>query len=482
MKWLIQLLSGPVSFLILSSYSDFAPENPSVSLMAGITVWMACWWITEVVDLAITSLLPLILLPVFGILDAKTTAAHYNDQVIFLFVGGFILSFAIEKWELHKRISLKILSLIGSSPVKILAGVMLTTYFTSMWVSNTATVMMLLSAVVAINYTIQQHLEGTKNKIATALLLGLAYSASIGGMATLVGTPTNMIFYSFYQTNLPDADLQITFTKWFAIAFPISLVLVIGTFFVLRFKFITKKTNIKFDKGYFKEAYAKLGPAGYEEKVVALIFTLTALLWFTRSDMNLGNLKFKGWNNFFVHKDYIQDSSVAIMMAILLFIIPSKKKPGQHLLMWEDAKKIPYDIILLFGSGFALAKGFEASGLSVWLAARLQFLEGIPLFAMIFCVCAVVCIISEFASNVASIQLVLPILLVLSKGLHLNPLILMIPATLAASLGYILPVATAPNTIVYGTKLFPVKHMLKTGAVIDILGIILIGIGIALYF
>ncbi|MFM9946088.1 MAG: SLC13 family permease [Bacteroidia bacterium] len=482
-SWLLKLLSGPFFFFLIITYTNLSPENPNVSLMAGITVWIAFWWLTEVVDLAVTSLLPLILLPTMGILDAKTTASQYNDQVIFLFVGGFILSFAIEKWNLHKRISLKILSLIGTSPVNILAGVMFTSYFISMWMSNTATVMMLLAAVIAINYNIQQEIgETIKNKIPSALLLGLAYSASIGGMATLVGTPTNMIFYSFYQSNLPDAEAM-TFTKWFAVAFPISLTLLIGTFFILRYKFITKASNIKFDKSYFKDAYKKLGPFSFEEKTVTLLFSITAFLWFTRSNMDFGNFKFYGWGKLFDinGKEFVLDSTVAIFMAFLLFIIPSKKEKGQHILIWEDAKKIPYDIILLFGSGFAIAKGFEVSGLSNWLAAQLNFLKGVHPFFMIASICAVVCLISEFASNVASIQLALPILLVLSTSLQIDPFLLMIPATLAASLGYILPVATAPNTIVYGSKLFPVKHMLSVGAIIDILGIILISVSIYIF-
>ena len=476
----LELFTGPLIFLLVVMFGDLSPGNPEVTIMAAITIWMAWWWLTEVVDLAVTSLLPLVLLPTLGILDAKTTALQYNDQVIFLFVGGFILSFAIEKWNLHKRISLKILSLIGTSPVNILAGIMFTTYFISMWMSNTATVMMLLAAVLAINNNIQQEIGGTvKNNIPSALLLGLAYAASIGGMATLVGTPTNMIFYSFYQSNLPTAGAM-TFTKWFAIAFPTSQALLTGTFFILRYRFISKAANIRFDKNYFKDAYKQLGPFSFEEKTVTILFSITALLWFTRSDMDFGSFTFYGWNNLFAKKEFIQDSTVAIFMAMLLFIIPSKKDKGKQLLMWEDAKKIPYDIILLFGSGFALAKGFDVSGLSNWLAGQLNFLKGIDPFIMVLSICIVVCVISEFASNVASIQLVLPILLVLSSSLNINPLLLMIPATLAASLGYILPVATAPNTIVYGSKLFPVKHMLKAGALIDLLGIVLITI--AIYF
>jgi len=460
---------------------DLVPGKPEVSMMAGITLWIACWWMTEVIDLAITSLLPLVLLPLTGIMDARTAALQYNDQVIFLFVGGFILSFAIEKWGLHKRISLKVLSLIGTSPVKILAGIMLSTAFISMWMSNTATVMMLLSAVLAIIYHIESEVtESHSKKIAAALLLGLAYAGSIGGMATLVGTPTNMIFSSYYQINFPQKE-PIAFFEWFKFGFPVTLGLLFATFFILKRIYLKKETNVRFDKTYFKEGYQSLGKFSYEEKWVMLIFGITAVLWFTRSTMDLGMITMTGWSQLFKNPDYIQDSTVAVFMATLLFIIPGKKNKSEALLVWDDVKKLPYDIILLFGSGFALAKGFEVSGLSNWLATQLNFLKGSNPYLMVLGVCFTVCIISEFASNVASIQLVLPILSALSISIEVDPLILMIPATLAASLGFMLPVATAANTIVFGTKKVPLRNMLRSGFWIDLAGVVLISFaGLAL--
>ncbi len=472
-RYWIKLASGPILFLLVVFVFPLDANNPNVTLMAAVTLWIAAWWLTEVVDLAVTSLLPLVLLPSLGILDAKTTALQYNDQIIFLFVGGFILSFAIEKWQLHKRISLRILSLIGSSPSMILFGVMFTTYFISMWMSNTATVMMLLAAVLAIIYHIEQ-VQGEEkvSEFSSSILLGLAYAASIGGMATLVGTPTNMIFYGFYKDHVPGGDIN--FTSWFARAFPVSIALLIAAFFILRKKGVRPNLMLSFDKGYFRKAYKSLGAFTYEEKWVVGIFSTVVLLWFTRSDINFGSFSLYGWNNLFEKKEFLQDSTVAIFGALLLFLIPSKNKKSENLLVWDDAKKIPYDIILLFGSGFALSKGFEVSGLSTFLANKLLFLKGTnPLF-LIFAVCVIVCVISEFASNVASIQLVLPILLSLSSSLEVDPLLLMIPATLAASLGYMLPVATAANTIVFGTRKVPLKEMLSRGLWIDVVGILII--------
>lgn len=475
-NWWLQLFSGPLLFTVLILFFDLDPTNKKVTYMAAITIWMACWWLTEVIDLAVSSLLPLVLLPVTGIMDAKITALQYNDPVIFLFVGGFILSFAIEKWGLHKRISLKILSLIGSSPVMILIGIMGVTYFISMWMSNTATVMMLLSAVLAVNFHIEKEVsKAHSSKISVALLLGLAYAASIGGMATLVGTPTNMIFSSFYQSNV-SVNEPITFAKWFSFGFPVSILLLFFTFIILRHTYLRKEVNIRFDKNFFKNGYKSLGNFSYEEIWVVIIFSLTAILWFTRSDIDFGLFKTTGWSHVFKKPDFVQESTVAIFMAVFLFIIPSKQNKGQHLLMWEDAKKIPYDIVLLFGSGFALAKGFEVSGLSDWMAGHLKFLNGTNISLLILGVCVIVCIISEFASNVASIQLVLPILFALSKTMNIDPLIFMMPATLAASLGYMLPVATAANTIVFGTKQIKLRYMLRSGFWIDLIGIVLISL------
>lgn len=474
--WWLKLISGPAFFTLIVLFGNLQPGKPEVTYMAAITAWIACWRLTEVIDVAITSLLPLILLPIMGILNAKSTAQQYNDQLIFLFIGGFILSFAIEKWGLHKRISLKILSYIGSSPTKILLGIMAATFLISMWMSNTATVMMLLSAVLAINYHIEEEVTKTQSsRIAIALLLGLAYSGSIGGMATLVGTPTNMIFSSYYQDNV-SAMHPISFATWFSIGFPVALLLLVVTFLIIRYIFLRKESNIHFDINFFKNGYKALGKFSFEEKWVISIFSLTAILWFTRSNLDLGFLKIKGWSNLFTDTEFVQDSTVAICAAVLLFIIPSKANPGEQLLMWDDAKRLPYDIILLFGSGFALAKGFDTSGLSDWLAGRLHFLHDVHPYFLILGICIMVCVISEFASNVASIQLVLPILLALSKSMNIDPLILMIPATLAASLGFMLPVATAANTIVFGTKQVPLRKMLKTGFWIDVIGILLISL------
>jgi sodium-dependent dicarboxylate transporter 2/3/5 len=471
----IKLLLGPLLAGIVFFCFDLVSGNPLATRMAALAVWMAVWWLTEVVHLAVTALLPIIFMPVLGIADSKTTAFQYMDPIIFLFIGGFIIAFAIERWNLHQRIALRILMVVGTSPSRILFGVMLTSFLISMWISNTATVMMLISAVLAVIVQIEKHFrqEHHSHNMATALLIGLAYSATIGGMATLVGTPTNMIFLREYTEKYPD-NHDMNFLNWFIIGFPVALFFLLIAFCVLKKMFIKKDSELLIDKKYFSDAYQRLGKMSYEEKIVSVVFCFTALLWFTREDIDLGIITIRGWNNLFPFKNYLGDSTVALFMALILFLIPSRNEKGRAIIIWDDVARLPYDIVLLFGGGFAMAKGFELSGLTGWLGEQLKFDSTTNIYLLICGLCILITIISEFASNVACIQLMLPILIAVQQTMKVHPLMLMLPATLAASLGFMLPVATAPNTIVFGSKRLKVKDMLRAGLVLDIVGIILI--------
>ncbi len=452
---------------------DLDKDNHKVSLMAGVAVWMVIWWFSEAVNLAVTALVPVLMLPVLGIADCKSVSQQYTDSIVFLFIGGFMLAFAIEKWHLHKRIALKILSVVGTKPATVLFGVMISTYLISNWISNTATTMMLFGAVFALVHETKEYIEKNSGKFAAALLLGLAFSATIGGMATPVGTPPNMYFFKAYKEAFPDAN-DLNFLKWSAIGYPISLCFLTLTFFVLNFYFLKGKVELKIHKEFFKDSYNKLGKFSWEEKWVFGVFISCILMWFTRADIDFGSFKYKGWNHIFITPKYVDDAFVAILAALVLFLVPSKANKGEALLIWEDAKKLRYDIILMFGSGFALAYGFEVTGLSGWLAETLTVLKGVSPVLIILGICIIVTIISEFASNIASIQLAIPVMIALQKDLDLPPLLLMMPATFAASLGFMLPVATAANTIVFGTKQIDIKDMLRVGIVLDIIGILLI--------
>jgi solute carrier family 13 (sodium-dependent dicarboxylate transporter), member 2/3/5 len=471
-RYFFQIL-GPLAAGIIWVFTDLDKNNPQVSLMAGVAVWMCIWWFTEAVGLAVTAMVPVFILPVLGISDAKSVAQQYSDSIIFLFIGGFMLAFAIEKWHFHKRIALKILSVVGKSPATILLGVMISTYLISNWISNTATTMMLFSAVFALIQETKSYINRNEMKFAAALLLGLAFSATIGGMATPVGTPPNMYFFRAFKNAFP-GDTELNFVKWSLIGFPLSFIFLGITFTTLYYYFLRGKVELTIQRSFFREEYNKLGRFSYEEKWVFGIFIMVIFLWFTRADIDFGSGIFRGWNHIFKAPGYIDDSFVALLAAMLLFLIPSRKNNGEALLIWEDAKKLRYDIILMFGSGFALAYGFEVSGLSKWLATILVVLKGVSPILIILGICVIVTIISEFASNIASIQLVIPIMISLQKELSVPALLLMMPATFAASLGFMLPVATAANTIVFGTKQINIRDMFRVGIILDALGILLI--------
>jgi solute carrier family 13 (sodium-dependent dicarboxylate transporter), member 2/3/5 len=333
----------------------------------------------------------------------------------------------------------------------------------------------LLSAVLAVIHQLKKHIPvvETHRKVASALLIGLAYSASIGGLATLVGTPTNMIFYRAYNEQYASSD-PITFAGWMIFALPFAFLLLVSAWFIIRF-FLLRELNIdNFEMSGFKAQFSQLGRWNKDEKIVGIVFATTALLWLTRADLEIGSFHLSGWSHFFPHPNQIQDSTIAITMALLLFIIPSQTEKGRALLTWKEASKLPYEIILLFGSGFALAKGFELSGLSNWLANHLNAVNDIPIIYIILIICVIVTLISEFASNVASIQLMMPILISLQVVTNLDPNLLLIPAALSASLGFMLPIATAPNTIAFSSGHIRVREMVLVGFFVDIIGILLI--------
>jgi solute carrier family 13 (sodium-dependent dicarboxylate transporter), member 2/3/5 len=469
----ISLAAGPLAGLGIGLFTELAPGEPQVAMMAGIVLWMAIWWMTEAVPVAATALIPVFMLPLSGIADASQTAEQYMDPILFLFIGGFMIAIAIEKWNLHKRIALRILMKVGAAPPKVLFGIMLTSWLMSMWISNTATVMMMLAAVMAL--ISKMSAVRKDDQFAKAILLGLAYASSIGGMATLVGTPTNMIFLRAYSQQFPDAA-PIHFSSWMAIAFPMSLLLLVICYLILKRLFLRDNQAHDLPKDYFKEEYLSLGKATFEEKTVGIIFALTAFLWISRADFEIGNYQIKGWSALFSYPTFLSDGAVAVVMALLLFIIPSRQEPSRALLTWSDAERLPFGIILLFGGGFALAMGVQQSGLSTWLAQGLHFASNWHPFVFLIAVVAFVSILTEFTSNMSSIQLIIPILIPLSEVLEMDALLLLIPATIAASMCFMLPVATGPNTIVFGTGHLRVPDMMRAGIWLNIVGMLIVSV------
>jgi len=436
---------------------------------------MAIWWITEAVEIGVTSLLPFILIPLMQIMKTEEVAVQYMEQTIFLFIGGFFLAYAMEKWDIHHRIAYRIILLTGNSPSRILAGIMLTAYIISMWISNTATTLMLVAAVAAIVNHKELFGGQSQEKIGAAFLVGLAYSATIGGMSTIVGTPTNMIFTGYWESNYPLRE-PISFLRWCAFGIPFSLLMLVSGFLVLKKLFHIN--NLSTDNSLIRNKYAALGKTTREQKIVMSLFTITVLLWFTRTGFDLGTFRIGGWETWFP-KGYIKDSTVAIFMAVCLFVLPSREK-SKFILEWNDVKRLPFHIILLFGGGFALAKGIEVSGLGNFLASQLNFFKDFPLWMLIATLAILITLLSELASNVATITLMLPILSALAAAIDVDPLKLMVPATFAASFGFMLIIATAPNTIVYATGHFKGRQLFRAGLWMNLIGIILLTLAMTL--
>lgn len=467
------LLIAPLLSIAVILFVDLDPTNKSVTYCFAIALLMAIWWITEAIPLAVTALLPVALFPLFGVVDGKTISSMYFNHLIFLFIGGFLMAFAMERWNLHRRIALRILLLFGISPGRILLGFMLATSFLSMWMSNTATAMMMVPIALSIIMKLEESLgEIRMGRYSIGLLLGIAYSASIGGVATLVGTPPNLSFARIVSIIFPEMA-EISFADWFLFAIPVTVLLFIAAWLLLYIMYRPKESWQNIQLNDFKKEYNSLGKAKPEEKIVLVLFSLLACLWIFRSGFNIQSFVVPGWSKLFNNPGYINDGTVAIFIAILLFIIPSSSEKGERIMNWETAKKVPWNIVLLFGGGFALAQGFVDSGLSVWFGEQLAGLANVEPLVLTFANVTMMSFLTELTSNVATTEMILPILAGLSMSIEMNPLLLMIPATLAASLAFMLPVATPPNAIVFGTNRIRVKDMVRTGILLNITGIII---------
>jgi sodium-dependent dicarboxylate transporter 2/3/5 len=466
------LIIAPLISILLIVFADLAPENPKITYTLAIAILMAIWWITEAVPLAVTALLPVVLFPVFGVLDGKTVSSMYFNHLIFLFLGGFVMALAMERWNLHKRIAIKVLIFFGISPGRILMGFMAATAFLSMWMSNTATTMMMIPIALSIIYKLEEILG--KEHLGTysiGLLLGIAYSASIGGIATLVGTPPNLSFARIANIIFPSMP-EISFADWLIFAIWVSALMFIAAWILLFLMYRPKQAWEGVNREEFKKEYQLLGPAKPEEKIVLVLFVTMALLWVFRSGFHIGFVNIPGWSQLFANPGFINDGTVAIFISIILFIIPSKTRKGERLMNWRTANKLPWHIVILFGGGFALAKGFVDSGLSIWFGEQLSGLAGTHPMVLTSVIVAMMSFLTELTSNVASTEMILPILAGLAVSIQINPLLLMIPATLAASLAFMLPVATPPNAIIFGTGRLHIKDMVKTGFLLNLIGVV----------
>jgi sodium-dependent dicarboxylate transporter 2/3/5 len=467
------IIAGLLAFFGIIFFVDLQPGRPEVTYTAAIALLMAFWWVTEAIPIGITSFIPIVLFPALGILDGKAISNAYINYVIFLFIGGFIMALAMEKWNLHKRIALKILSIVGGSPFRIMFGFMLSSSFLSMWMSNTATTMMMLPIAFSVTAALEEvYGKGKINSFAVGLLICIAHASSIGGISTLVGTAPNLSFLRIFEIMYPGGP-EITFGQWIAFAFPITVMIFIFTLFLLYFTYRPKGEIEKLDASFFRNKYKELGKATNEQKRVFVLFVTLALLWVFRSNLNLGFVTIPGWSSLFENPKFLNDGTVAIFVAMLLFIIPSTKK-NVALVGWKITRKIPWDIVFLFGGGFALAKGFVDSGLSNYVGSLLGGTKDMSPVMLLGSLTTLMSTLTEFTSNTATTEMLLPIISSLATEIRVNPLLIMIPVTLAASMAFMLPIATPPNAIVFGTGRLKVIQLIKTGIVIDIFATIVI--------
>jgi sodium-dependent dicarboxylate transporter 2/3/5 len=445
---------------------SFYPDGVSAEANAvfATTVWMAVWWITEAVAIEVTALLPVVLFPLTGALPLAQTTVTYGDKYVFLYMGGFMLAIAIEKWNLHRRIALNIIRLIGTDVKKIILGFMVATGFMSMWISNTATAVMMLPIAMAIVKQLEDNPDTIENEnliFGKALMLAIAYSASIGGIATLIGTPPNLVLAGVVKELY---GIEISFAEWMLVGLPIAVGLLFLTWYYLtNFAFAFRQKNFPGGREEINRQLKSLGKISYEEVLVLIVFVFMALAWITRSFL------LKKWI------PALDDTLIAMIGAIVLFVLPAKDS-GQKILDWKSAVKLPWGILLLFGGGLALAEGFTSSGLANWFGGQMTLLAGVQIFLLVLILVTAVNFLTEVTSNLATTAMLLPILAPMAVSINVHPYLLLVPATLAASCAFMLPVATPPNAVVFGSGYLRIPDMVRTGLALNILSIIVVSL------
>jgi sodium-dependent dicarboxylate transporter 2/3/5 len=474
--WRVSPWAGDVHSLVQTTV-DLPGLSTEATAVLASTLWIAAWWMTEAVPLPVTSLLPIVLFPVLGVGSVVEVAAPYADPIVFLFLGGFLVALAIERWGLHQRIALTVLLKVGDDTSRLVLGFMLVTAFLSMWVSNTATAMMM----VPIGMAVVTQLHGLRDSgrealtypaetgsaleagttppstFGAALMLGIAYAASIGGIATLIGTPPNAILAGIAQSAL---GIEIGFVQWMTFALPISVVFLFVTWLVLITVLRPEIGTMPEGNAVIRDQMKALGPMSTGERRVVVVFLVVVLGWLLRPFV-LEPL-FPG----------ISDTSIALVGGILVFVIPVNLRRGEFLLTWEATTRVPWGVLLLFGAGFSLARAFQLSGLDRWIAEQLTALQGIDVIWVLLAVATLVVFLTEVTSNTATTSLFIPVMVGLGASLVVSPLLLMVTVSVAASFAFMLPVATPPNAIVFGSGYISIPQMARVGFWLNLLGIL----------
>ncbi|OQO94047.1 anion transporter [Saccharomonospora piscinae] len=466
-QW-IGMALGPVlavvAFLVLP---DSLSTNGKIT--AAVAVLMAVWWVTEALPLAVTALLPLVLFPFLGVSEIGDAAAPYADDVIFLFMGGFMIALAMQRWNLHKRVALRTVLAVGTKPVMLIAGFMIATAFISMWVSNTATAVMMMPIGLSVLGLVSQLGDGKGDvNFATALMLGIAYAASIGSLSTIIGTPPNTLLVGYLEENF---DITISFGQWMLFGLPISIVLLVLAWFVLtRVVFKPRLTSLPGGRELIRGQLDEMGPMSRGEWNALAVFVAAALSWIvipTLADIDAVSGALPWLAN-------ISDAGIAIAAATVLFALPVNRAEGVRTLDWETATRLPWGILLLFGGGLSLSSHFTDTGLSEWIGEQVTGLSALPVIILVAAVVALVLVLTELTSNTATAAAFLPILGGVAVGLGYGPMVLVVPAALAATCAFMLPVATPPNAIVFGTGHVTIGQMVRGGVWLNVISVILV--------
>jgi len=461
-------LLGPVVAILCATLIDI-PGHGTAASMLGIALWMAIWWISECAPLALTALIPLICFPLFGITTGKEIAPRYVNSIIFLFLGGFLIAQAMENSGLHKRIALNMLARLHASPLQLALGFSVTTAFLSMWISNTATTMLMVTIALPLLHRLMEE-HGSENiaPMAASFLLIIAYSANIGGMGTPVGTAPNLVFLENMRLSAPDAVPS--FLEWMMVGVPMVIAGLAVLFAVLG-PGLARLPWKHSDGSALNKSLDELGTMRREEKLVGWVLAATALSWMSRKGIHTESFDIPGWASLLPYKG-VDDGTVAMLMASLLFLFRTQSKSS--ILNTASFRKLPWDIVLLLGGGFALAYGMQHSGLSSWVGNQAEFLKTVPLPLMMLGIALSITFLTEITSNTATTQVMLPILAAASLASSLDQTSILLVATLSSSCAFMLPVATPPNAIIFGSGHVPMQSMIKTGIRLNLIMVLVV--------
>jgi solute carrier family 13 (sodium-dependent dicarboxylate transporter), member 2/3/5 len=463
----VGLFAGPLLFVGLLLLIPEGFISTHAPLVLALLAWMVCWWITEAVPVAIASLLPLVLFPAFGVMSMTEASTPYANSSIFLFMGGFMIALALEKHNLHERIALSLIKFTGTSGNGIILGFTLATGFLSMWISNTATTLMMLPIAISVinllhaNRAQRQANQKQERYFALGLMLSIGYMASIGGIATIIGTPPNTVFVGFVKEFY---NHDIAFGKWLLIGLPVSVLLGVTCYFVItRVLFPNKLGEIPGSNELIKNKLERLGRLGIGEKRVLFVFGITCLAWILQLPIN----------NFF-EKEVLNDTNVAIAGGILMFVIPSNFSKGEFLLSWDDTRKLPWGILILFGGGICLAKGMENTGIIKLMGDYVSAVSSVNQWLLLLSIITLTVLLTEVMGNIALVTIFIPAVFAIAEGTGVNPIVLALPVTFAASSGFMFPISTPPNAIVFASGHIRMKEMIRAGLLLDIASILII--------